>query len=214
MSLPHGTFLAVLLQNIGYILRQNLPWEKKKGKHNPCAHCPMIPKSYAYGERHMGSVRERGCVYVWEGRSLASKYIPLIKLVILQIPHLCFLFLDQAPSHTLPHFLSLLHSPLELMHTKLCLHCRCLVGNHMNLHGTAGLLCKCPSVYLPPSFTLSLPSTQSWEIHVRWIWNRVHLSLTTLCGEGEALTQGKHIHARWKILSVTLTFEAFSFELH
>lgn len=46
---------------------------------------------------------------------------------------------------------------LKSMHNKLCLHCECLgkgEKNCMDLHGPAGLLCKCPCAYQPPSITV------------------------------------------------------------
>lgn len=46
-------------------------------------------------------------------------------------------------------------SPFEPAYTKLCLRCRCLMENYMNLHGIAGLLCKCLCVSLYPCFPLS-----------------------------------------------------------
>lgn len=110
------------------------------------------------------------CVYVWRRGVWLLDISPWSKPVVLQILHLCFLFLHLNPFPSSPWFPLPLSFPLllKLMHTKLCLHCRCLPGNHMNLHGTAGLLCKCPSVYLPPSFTPLLPYTPSWGI----IWRK------------------------------------------
>lgn len=41
------------------------------------------------------------------------------------------------------------HFPLNSCILNSCLHCRCLVGNHMDLHEPAAPLCKCTRAYLP-----------------------------------------------------------------
>lgn len=65
------------------------------------------------------------------------KDIPLINLSTPQSFHPCVcLHLIPPPSNS-----CILNS---------CLRCGCLVGNHMDLHGPAGALCKGPCVHLPP----------------------------------------------------------------
>lgn len=51
----------------------------------------------------------------------------------------------------------------------------------MNLHGTAGLLCKCPSVYPPSCIPCTIPSVPIRLILVRGTGNKVHQSLTAMC---------------------------------